>query len=575
MTASLIAAGYELIANAAGTAGYHLQAGGLGLGDGEPDTTVIASLLLDGDPVTGNRTKNRHGVLPVKVIGTSRLDLSARVDTLRAAVNAATWTLQYTPDGGLPIVFDCFRATVTHTRPTSVDGILETVVTLSFDAMPFGRSPDQKTITVAARSQIDSFDTAPSGAALDTTTKIEGTGSAKVTGNQSVPNPNLYTPTTPISRSFAARDYSAYPNVAVQALAPYPPGSYSILILTLTLTSASGSTTYAPVSVTFNAANWRIASIPLTGGTVTSGSGVTLTAVTSYSLSTTLSYILAGQPASLTWNIDDLEATGSSAALTTTTRGELLLIPAIIGSARTPVSIAATGTIKALLVHRPPVDEDANLQTLTGVTVAASPSTPAASTIAANNAHYAGTYAALLGVSTVGAAGSNTVSVVVTQLENGVAVATATLTATYTSPLPDFLVKLKDALGNDLTLPLRAVPADNTLTTYTFAFNHSAGADAYSDFMLCDTRGQRVIVYQAASVAAIYLDRPPPTATYGGVYASASGRSMAYGIIDTADIGGGPMIFDPGNDRLMVWSDAAAPAITITYYPEWQDERAA
>lgn len=574
MTDSLIVGGYELIG--ATTNPEYRLAPDWDFGEGEPDTVTISSQFLDGDAVVGDRTANRTIKLPVMVYAASRTDLTSKIDLLRRAVNAS-WALTWTPDQGLPLVFDCFRAKVTRVRDCVRDAMFSADVTIDCPALPFGRSPTQQSITVAARSQLDSFDTAPTtGATLDTTTKIEGTGSAKITANLGAHTlyTATYAPSTPVSRTFAARDYSLYSAVAVQVGYGTPTNPVGVT-LTLTLTSASGSTTYPAVTATFNrtSGTWQIPAVSLAGGTITAGTGVTLTAVTGYSVATSASVSLPGSSPASTINywLDDAEMVGSAAALTTTTRGTLLLVPNVIGSARTPVSIAATGTINSLLAHRPPADQDANLQILTGVTVAASPSHPAATTIAANNAHFNGTYSAVLGVSTVGAAGANTLAVTITQLENGASVASQVLNVTYTSPQADRLVKL-----GEITLPLRAVPTDNTTTTYTIDVNHTAGADTYSDFMLLDTRGQTVIADPPAAVGAVYLDAPTMLTTLGNIYASAAGnRTDAYGILDTALITGGPFVFDPGNNRMLVWSDTAAPTLTVTYYPRWLDERVA
>src|SRR4051812_41085887 len=116
MVASLIVAGYELLGGT--TNPEYRLAPGFDFGDGEPDQTTIASLYLDGDTVSGERTRNRTFDLPVNVLGANPVDLAGKVDTLLAAVSAATFTVQWTPDGGLPVLFDCYRAT--WKRPRSL-----------------------------------------------------------------------------------------------------------------------------------------------------------------------------------------------------------------------------------------------------------------------------------------------------------------------------------------------------------------------------------------------------------------------------------------------------------------------
>jgi hypothetical protein len=566
---SLNLAGYELLG---GVTAFSLVKDTFDLGVAQPDTAYISSLLLDGDVQTSDVTHSRTVTFTLLVRPASRSDLSVQVNALALALNVrrgTTFPLTWTPNGGLPVIYDCQRATVVPQHSILRDNQLVGYVTVTFLATPFGRSPDVKSIVTATSVQIDSYDTAPTGGTLNTTQKIEGTGAANVTGNRLGSTYN-YTPATPVSRSFAAKDLSAFSNATVQAQA----ANGAHLTLTLTLTSASGSTTYPTVTMGWSApynTGFQLVAIPLTGGTVTAGTGVTLSAVTSYSLAMTYNQYNFSPPATATWTIDDLRGIGSSSTLASTTRGTLLLVPNVVGSARTPVSLAATGTINSLLAHRPPSDQDGNLQILTGITVAASPSHPAASTVAAVNSRFGGTYSAVLGISTVGAAGANTVTVTVTQLSNGVSVASQALTGTYTSPQGDRLVKL-----GEITLPLRRVPGDNTTTTYTVDVNHTVGADFYSDFMLLDTRGQTVIADPPAAVAAVYLDAPTGLLELGAVYVSAAGnRTDAYCIDDTSLPLGGPFQFEPGNNRMLIWSDTAAPTLTTTYYPLWLHERAA
>lgn len=577
MTDSLLAAGLELIGGT--TNPEYRLAKDWTFGDGEPDTVTVSSLLLDGDVQSGDRTANRTISLPVQVYASSRTDLSTKIDTLRKAVNTSPWALQWTPDTGLPVIFDCYRAKVTRLRDLVKDQQLVADLTVECSAKPFGRSPTSQSITVAGQVQVDNFDTAPTGATLDTTNKYEGTGSAALTLTRTSFGAGYrYQAASTVvpSRTFTAKDLSSDASVSLRVrwVAPAGPGSDWVLTPILTLSSAAGSISIlpdtSPVFVTGDT-SWHLVTYSLTATPYQTTGTFAVNAVTGYSFNVYSDSVvrLSDIPTSpTTVNFDDLRALPASSAQTTTARGSVLVVPSVVGSARTPVSLAAVASMGALLAHRPPVDQDIDSQILTGVTVAASPSTPAASTVAQPNSRYNGTYSAVLGVSTVGAAGSNTVSVTITQLENGSSVATQTLTATYTSPQADRLVKM-----GEVTLPLRAIPADNSLTTYTFAFNHSAGADAYSDFMLLDTRGQTVIADPPSTVAAIYIDEPAILATIGNVYASASGRTMAYGIMDTALVTGGPFIFEPGDDRMLVWADTTSPTLTTTYYPRWLDER--
>jgi len=563
VTSSLLAAGLELVGVAVNPE-YRLTAGGLELSEGEPDDAVIASLLLDGDVVSGDRTKNRQPTLTVKVVGATRSDLSAKVDALLLVVTVKAWTLQWTPDGGLPIVFDCYRSSWTRTRDAYQDGVLQTILTLTFDALPFGRSPVAQTISGTASTQVDNFDTAPTGATLDTSTKWEGTGSAQFT--LASDGGSHYVTAAPITRSFTAKDLSADQALTLRMLTSI--GAITSTG-TLTLSSAGGKSSTFVASAATNSISWPLLTFNLSAPTATTGGGVDLTAVTGYSLTVSATQGHANIFGSVTAHIDDLRAVGGTSALFTTTDGEVFLMPAILGSARAPVSLAVTGTsMTEILLHSPPGDQDSNAQILMATAVGVAPANTTV-TVPPAAATYDGTYSLVLG-GNGGGGGNDTVQITVTQLENGVAVASKTVSLTYTAPS---LLTGKLIPVGDVTLPLRATADDNTLTSYTFQVNHTFGLDTYTDLMLCDVRGQTVIAVPPAAVPNVYVDAPTVDQGIGPIMASASGRSAAYGIFDGVLAVGGPILFEPGTNKIMAWTKTGAPTISATYFPRWLDER--
>src|SRR5256885_814556 len=139
MTDSLVLDGlYELIGGVTNPE-YRLGPSTDHFGHPVPDTAVIAGSLLDGDRVTGQRSANRSVALPVYVTGTDRTDLAANVNRLLQIVDAqakASFTLTWTPDGGLPVVFDCWRGSYTRERVLTREGQLVTAGALSFPAHP-------------------------------------------------------------------------------------------------------------------------------------------------------------------------------------------------------------------------------------------------------------------------------------------------------------------------------------------------------------------------------------------------------------------------------------------------------
>jgi hypothetical protein len=563
MTASLIVAGFETYDN---SVARPVQLSGLGWipGDPLPDQATIEQTYLDGEAVTGKRTRNRNMRIPVWVSGISALDLAANVNALWQAVTADTFTVQWTPNGGLPVIYDCYHATVTKPNNTYLADQFVAAVMIECQALPFGRSPDPQTVAVQSTLQIDSFDTAPTGATLNTTTKYEGTGSGQFTSWGYISggiNPGSTSDT--MSRTFTAKDISAYSSVGLRIRADE---AATFNIVTLTLTSASGSTKFTGVlSVAAN--QWGVIYLPLTGGTITAGSGVTLSAVTAWSL------VLFARNQNLTGHVvlvDDLRAAGTAATVIgPTSHGAVLAVPVSVGAARTPANLAltpASGTLTAFVLHSPPIDQDPNVAILSALSNSLTDQTI---TIAALNSRFRGTYAAVLGVDTVGS-GSITATITVTQKANGTTVGVAkTITKTYTAGA-------RVIPAGEVTLPLYDVPDDNTTTSYTVRVQVT-GAERYSEVMLLDTSGQTVLTDSnlAAGAAAVYIDEPSPLQSGSSVFATASDRTAAFGVLGNCFTSGGPILLEPGANKFLAWVSTNTPVVTATYYPRWPFERAA
>lgn len=144
----LLAATGELIPEDPKAPGVHLLAE-YDLGDPESVTAAVEALLADGERVVTTRTGNRTFTLPLLVIGEDRQDLTARVDALLLDLTQATFTLTWTPDGGLPIVWDCFPGQPTIAWDQAVeDHAFAQALSVTIPALPYGRSPDLETVTL-------------------------------------------------------------------------------------------------------------------------------------------------------------------------------------------------------------------------------------------------------------------------------------------------------------------------------------------------------------------------------------------------------------------------------------------
>jgi hypothetical protein len=182
--------------------------------------------------------------LPLNVFGSSRLVMAANVNQLLQVIDAQdgeSFTLQYTPSGGLPVIFDCSRGEWSRPKVLTIEGQLVTRVTLSCQAQPFGRSDVPQTIAVTTSSppQLDSLDsvTAPTNATRDTTNKYEGTSSAAITltrGSLTLFGQTYYRYTSPkIVKAISSTNLTAYSGLSLRFRwnAPTGPGQpYSVTV---------------------------------------------------------------------------------------------------------------------------------------------------------------------------------------------------------------------------------------------------------------------------------------------------------------------------------------------------------
>lgn len=417
MTDSLLLAGQFEIAPQGAPYQDYVIGQGYDLGTPVPVTTLVTGMMLDGDRQSGVRTGNKTVSLPIIITANDRVALSQMTDDLMAACNVPAFTLQWTPDGGMPVIWDCYRATPKITWDERLEDqaggtICQREVDLTMSAAPFGRSPDAQTV---AASQVplllDEFNTAPTGAYLDSTQSTDPGGTSallypwwgwsggvlqRATGGR-------------ISRNFAApMNLSAYVKASVWVRHRPSVGSVT-LALTLRL---NVGTTGAPV--------W----VEATGSALFDTDTANFTPVTfllpTAALAAVVGYQLVAlcQPAAGQKNdfagiyFDELYALGPAMTRLSTPHGAVLSIAGIIGSARAPANLTAIAPLAGpgMLLHRPPIDQDPNLQILTGLP----PLVGMPVTIGAAQARFDGTYSAVLAAQP-GSTGSHTTTLQLAQ----------------------------------------------------------------------------------------------------------------------------------------------------------------
>src|SRR6266496_620695 len=131
---------------------------GFDFGAPQPLTDFLGSLSLDGELPSGRRAGNRTFTLPVNIHAPDFATPAAATEALLAAVNEPYWTLTWTRKQGtdpaqLPLVFDCYRAHASVVQGGGLDGWninSVSAVTLSFDALPYGRSDTPVVVSLAS-----------------------------------------------------------------------------------------------------------------------------------------------------------------------------------------------------------------------------------------------------------------------------------------------------------------------------------------------------------------------------------------------------------------------------------------
>jgi hypothetical protein len=148
----------------------------------QPETVTVISLLLDGERPVGYRASNRAVKLPVIVFADDRETLAAAVEALLQAIDQQQWSMTWTRDGGLPVVFDCFKAkaaSVNYNLIRQKSSKPTQALVISFPAMPYLHSDQPVTLTFD--SPFAGTVAPPSSIEMDNYTTVSGSGWARST----------------------------------------------------------------------------------------------------------------------------------------------------------------------------------------------------------------------------------------------------------------------------------------------------------------------------------------------------------------------------------------------------------
>lgn len=533
-----------------------------------PSVSEIQSTVLDGAVVSGRAANNRTIVLPVvvKSLG-DRLTQASLANELLQIVDSATWTLTFTPDGGLPVVYDCFRASVQVTSDLLADQEGWQAFTITAEALPYGRSVTQQTATLTGSTvTLDSFNTAPTVAtgpdsrqtstptgAAGTAPVYEGSKNLTITPNEDG-NGRVQFQATRTGLSIAAA--AALTTVVIQAQHTHnwtplfaTQWRLDVTVSSVVYTAYSSDQpryeSWTPVTFTF--------ATPIPAGTVTAWK-LTSPVLDWDTLPTARIYL------------DFLRAFATTATLVSSTNGSFLTLPAVVGSARAPVALSVARTnssaFSSWCVHVPPSDQP-SAQPLIPMGGTSTATYTTASTV-----RYGGTYSVWIAVSTTGTASSWPLPIVFTQsVPSGGA--STTLTASLTTAVAgNFLL-----YAGEVTLPLTAYPADAQVTT-TVACNTGLSSIVVQDILLLDTRGQTIIVDSTApAYVAAWVDEPAPGVGFGGAYSGAA-RASATSVAPHLAVAS-TLLFNPGASNILTYSPEGPLTVAFTYSPRWLQEATA
>jgi hypothetical protein len=254
------------------------------------------------------------------------------------------------------------------------------------------------------------------------------------------------------------------------------------------------------------------------------------------------------------------------------------------GAGKLVITPFASPAFKVLVVHRPKTGCHPSYMPMVGVGNGADiPNGGTQYTMpvpqAGVNASFDGTYTVVLVASSFNTpSNSRTVTVTITQNEAPSGSTYTTSTAVTVSPGVASLTGPGNQVNNGIlivgtvTLPVKALAADNTSAFFTVSVTSSNTSDRFLDCLLLDTQGQTLIINEPTSgYINYYLDEPTSLYDLGLYLGSQLGRPNAVSVVDAVQaVSGGPFTLDPKECILFAYSsDGAAPSIGVTYYDRY------
>jgi hypothetical protein len=563
-------------------------------GNPEIETASVARMLYDGDVVTGERAGNRTVRLPLRIVGDNSIARALIVQQIAQTVNRP-FQLTWTPDGGLAVVFDCYRAqpVLDYSGEDSEQG--HQFLTITCQAEPWTRSPNPITVAPAATAPItlDTFDSAAgitvaaagsgAGAAAGSAVaspKVQGTNALKIAWTFAAGNNGGYY--YQASKTIAAVDVSAAATVGVYVKSPRP--NDEVIYADLTLTSAGGASKTWRIRALKFSSGYTLISWDLSDTPYASSGALNLAAITGYVVKISqLNNAIFAAPTSAVAYMDSLAGALAGSSSNLTGGAGWIVFTGVGGAARTPVSLAidAASAVRRILLSRSP-NPRAGFTPVLAVPSSSGAATGDATAISGNRyttptyqvpiQSVAGTYAVVVRAKCTAASGTIVATTKVTGDANYSASVTAQIAGASTTQYALYTI-------GELTLPPREADPQNTAATVDIAISGTAIGSSIDEVYLIDMEGESILIDLpfGASYRYWWIDAPVPGEFQSRIYAgSAADRSDAVAVTPWVK-GPAAFNFEPGNNMLTVVADKStgAPAVTATYYERNLYERAA
>lgn len=295
-----------------------------------------------------------------------------------------------------------------------------------------------------------------------------------------------------------------------------------------------------------NSATWLELMADLAAPTdVSAASAADLTAVTAYDLTVRDHNGTGGA----SWYFDTLNARPTPSA-STSPRGTVFDLNPILGSARSPAQVGISGSVALtdwLVAAVKPNRGEPMLAVTTNKATAAAP------------AKYDGVYSIIGCISP--ATAQTTPTCTVTQKINGTAIATQTLTGTVQAGnhYVDF---------GPVALPLIDVPDENAGVSIEFTLAPSS--TAWTEVLVIDVDASLAWVPNlATAMAQAWVDEPDTLAQLGRIFVGTLGDRSDARALPTPPVLSRPLQVQAPSTRLLVYSTAGAPNVSLSYYPRW------